>query len=151
MSPPIGKEPAAWKTVLGESVVIKGHIQSQEDVTIRGEVEGTIDVVEHQLTIAPSGNVRANVKARELQVLGSIQGKVDALDKVCIRKDARFVGDLRSASLVIEDGAYIKAGIELSRQPQENHEERSPSAEPESPDLARREPIQNLADAVSVP
>jgi cytoskeletal protein CcmA (bactofilin family) len=109
------------KAILGKNVIVKGEIRSQEDLTIEGEVEGTIDMIEHRLTIAANGKVRANVKVRELEVLGSIHGKIEAVDRVYIRKGAQLVGDIRSAGIIIEDGGYIKGSIELSRQPADSH------------------------------
>ena len=110
--------PPAAKAVLGKSVVFKGQIHSREDLIIEGEVEGTIEMSEHRLTIAPNGDVRANVIAREIEVLGSIEGKAEAVDKVYIRKGAKFIGDVHSAGIVIEDGGYIKGNIDLSRIPE---------------------------------
>jgi cytoskeletal protein CcmA (bactofilin family) len=108
---------AAPKAVLGKSVVFKGQIESREDLIIEGEVEGTIEMVEHRLTIAANGDVKANVIAREIEVLGSIEGKIEAIEKVYIRKGARFIGDVHSAGIVIEDGGFIKGNIDLSRPP----------------------------------
>jgi cytoskeletal protein CcmA (bactofilin family) len=65
---------SAAKAVLGKSVVFKGQIQSREDLIIEGGVEGTIEMIEHRLTIAADGDVRANVIAREIEVIGSILG-----------------------------------------------------------------------------
>lgn len=110
--------PPAAKAVLGKSVVFKGQIHSREDLIIEGEVEGSIEMSEHRLTIAPNGDVRANVIAREIEVLGSIEGKAEAVDKVYIRKGAKFIGDVHSAGIVIEDGGYIKGNIDLSRIPE---------------------------------
>jgi cytoskeletal protein CcmA (bactofilin family) len=114
------------KAMLGQNVKVEGHIRSREDVTIEGEMEGTIDMAEHCLTIAASGKVRANVKVREIEVLGSIEGKIEAVDKVYIRKSARLVGEIHSASIIIEDGGYIKGSIELSRQPADSQKVRTP-------------------------
>ena len=110
--------PPAAKAVLGKSVVFKGQIHSREDLIIEGQVEGSIEMSEHRLTIAPNGAVRANVIAREIEVLGSIEGKAEAVDKVYIRKGAKFIGDVHSAGIVIEDGGYIKGNIDLSRTPE---------------------------------
>jgi cytoskeletal protein CcmA (bactofilin family) len=117
-APSFAVQPAA-KAVLGKSVVFKGQIESREDLVIEGEVEGTIEMVEHRLTIAAGGDVKANVIAREIEVLGSVEGRVEAVDKVYIRKGARFIGDVHSAGIVIEDGGFIKGNIDLSRQPSE--------------------------------
>ena len=144
-----GIQSPAGKSVLGESLVVKGQIHSREDLTIEGEVEGTIDMTEHRLTIAAKGNVRANVMAREVEVFGSIQGNVEALDKVCIRKGASFVGDIHAARIVIEDGGYVKAGVDLSRQPIHSQDEQGLWLEHDSPDTAGSVPSQTLPELVS--
>ena len=74
--------------MLGKSVVVKGEIHSHEALTIEGEVDGSIEMLEHRLTIAGNGKVRATVKAREIDVIGSMNGQAEALDKVHIRKGA---------------------------------------------------------------
>jgi len=101
--------------VLGKSVVVKGQIISREDLTIDGEVEGTVELQEHRLTVGPNGKVTASIKARELVVLGSVQGNVETSDKIDIRKEARLVGDIKTARIVIEDGAYFKGNIDITR------------------------------------
>jgi cytoskeletal protein CcmA (bactofilin family) len=115
------------QAMLGNKVVVEGRIRSQEDLIIEGEVEGTIEMMEHRLTIAPNGKVRADVKAREIEVLlGSIQGKIEAVEKVYIRKSAQLIGDIHSAGIIIEDGGYIKGSIELSRLPADSQNVRTP-------------------------
>jgi cytoskeletal protein CcmA (bactofilin family) len=106
---------SAGKAVIGPSVVIKGQIQSREDLTIEGEVEGTIEMPEHRLTVDANGRVQAGVNARVVEVQGSLTGKVEAVDKVYIRKGASFVGDIHAAGIVIEDGGYIKGNVDLTR------------------------------------
>lgn len=101
--------------VIGKSVTIKGQINSQEDLTIDGEMEGSIEVREHRLTVGPNGRVQAGVKAREIVVLGTINGNVEVSDKIDIRKDARLVGDIKTARIVIEDGAFFKGNIDITR------------------------------------
>ena len=102
--------------IFGRSMVVKGEIHSAEDLIIDGLVEGAIDVPEHKLTIGPTGKVTVNtVKAREVAVIGSLRGSVDASDKVLIRKDAELVGDVHTLGIVIEDGAYFKGGIDIRR------------------------------------
>ena len=115
-SMPMGKfEPqgAAGSASIGKAVKVIGQIYSREDLYVDGEVEGTVEALEHKLTIGPNGVVRAGVKAREVVALGSIQGNVEAHDKIEIRKDAKLVGDIRTARIIIEDGAYFKGSIDI--------------------------------------
>ncbi|MGI8741832.1 MAG: bactofilin family protein [Bryobacteraceae bacterium] len=99
--------------VIGRSVTIKGQIFSREDLTVDGEVEGSIELQENRLTIGPNGKVHAGIKAREIVVLGTINGNVEASDKIEIRKDGKLVGDLKTSRIVIEDGAYFKGSIDI--------------------------------------
>ena len=107
--------PRGGSAVLGKSVIVKGQIFSREDLTIDGEVEGTVELQEHRLTVGPNGKVLAGIKAREIIVLGTIHGNVETTDKIDIRKDAKLVGDIKTARVVIEDGAYFKGNIDIVR------------------------------------
>ena len=98
---------------IGKAVKVVGQIYSREDLLVDGDVEGTVEVLEHKLTIGPNGTVHAGVKAREVVALGTIQGDVEATDKVEIRKDAKLVGNIKTARIIIEDGAYFKGGIDI--------------------------------------
>jgi len=108
-------ETTTSQAVLGKDVTVTGEIRSHEPLTIEGDVEGTIDVAGHLLTIAPNGNVRASIKAKEIDVLGSLQGDIDDAEKIYIRNGARFVGDIHARGLVIEDGGFIRGKVDLSR------------------------------------
>ncbi|MBC7928924.1 MAG: polymer-forming cytoskeletal protein, partial [Bryobacteraceae bacterium] len=114
--------------------VMSAWIYSREDLIIDGEVEGTVELQEHRLTVGPNGKVQAGVKAREIVVLGSIQGNVEAADKIDIRKDARLVGDIKTARIVIEDGAYFKGSIDITKA-----ETTKPAAQP-APQAQRTQP-----------
>ena len=106
---------ARGTAMIGKSVMIKGQIFSREDLTIDGEVEGSVELQEHRLTVGPNGKVQAGVKAREIVVLGAIHGNVEVTDRIDIRKDARLVGDIKTARIVIEDGAYFKGSIDITK------------------------------------
>lgn len=99
--------------VIGKAMIIRGQIKSKEDLQVDGEVDGTLELPNCRLTVGPHGKVGAGATAREVDVMGSIDGDVDASKKVTIRKGGRLVGDLRTAGIVIEDGAYFKGKIEI--------------------------------------
>ena len=67
------------------------------------------------MTIGPNARVQSNLKAREIIIHGSIQGNVDATDKIDIKKEAKLVGDIKTSRIVIEDGAYFKGSIDISK------------------------------------
>jgi cytoskeletal protein CcmA (bactofilin family) len=98
---------------IGKAVKIVGQIHSKEDLYVDGDVEGTVEAPDHKLTIGPNGTVHATVKAREVVVLGSIQGNVESAERIEIRKEAKLIGDIRTARIVIEDGAFFKGSIDI--------------------------------------
>ena len=100
---------------LGKNVTVKGQIFAREDLTIDGEVEGTIECHDHRLTIGPNARVQAGLKAREIIIHGSIQGNVESTDKIDIKKEAKLVGDIKTSRIVIEDGAYFKGSIDITK------------------------------------
>ena len=112
---PAGDANRAGSATIGKSVVIKGQIFSREDLVIDGEVEGSVEAVEHRVVVGPNGKVNAGVKAREIMVQGSIKGDVEAGDKIDIRREAKLVGNIKTQRIVIEDGAYFKGSVDIQR------------------------------------
>jgi len=96
-------------------VKIEGKIYSAQDLHVDGEVEGTIELPNHKLTIGPNGSIKADIKAREIVVLGSAQGSVQAQDTFEIHSAAKFIGDVKTARIIVEDGAYFKGSIDIVR------------------------------------
>ncbi len=128
---------------IGKAVMIKGQIFSREDLVIDGEVEGTVEAHDHKLTVGPNGKVAAGVKAREIVVLGAIHGNVEAADKIDIRKDAKLVGDIKTARIVIEDGAYFKGSIDITKN--------EPKAQPNQPNKQQQPAVQQQQQAATGP
>ncbi len=117
-SMPVGRfdpEPRSTpgQATIGKAVRIVGQIHSKEDLYVDGDLEGTVEALEHKLTIGPNGTVHAAIKAREVVALGTIQGNVEATERIEIRKDARLTGDIKTARIIIEDGAYFKGSIDI--------------------------------------
>ncbi|HTM49181.1 MAG TPA: polymer-forming cytoskeletal protein [Bryobacteraceae bacterium] len=100
--------------VIGSSMTVKGEVHSREELYVDGEIQGSIEL-QHRLTIGPNGKVNATVKAREVVVHGVIQGNVQAVEKIILREKASLVGDIKTAGIVIEDGAYFKGSIDITR------------------------------------
>jgi cytoskeletal protein CcmA (bactofilin family) len=123
--------PPSRVATIGKGVTITGQIFSKEDLIIDGEIEGTVEAHEHRLTIGPNGKVKAAIKAKDVVVLGQVQGNVEASDKMEIKKDARLVGDIKTARISIEDGAVFKGSIDIVRQEAKPAPKPAPQAVPQ--------------------
>lgn len=100
--------------IIGETMRIKGDVYSKDELQVNGEVQGTLES-ESRLTIGPKGKADASIKASEVVVGGTVKGNVEAEQRIVLRKGANLVGDVKTAGIVIEDGAYFKGGIDIAR------------------------------------
>jgi len=100
---------------LGASLHIKGEITGNEDLQIDGSVEGLVQLDDRKLTVGASARVTADLVAREVIVYGNVKGNLRARDRIEIKKDGSVVGDLTTARIMIEDGAYFKGSIEIDK------------------------------------
>ncbi len=100
---------------IGKSVVVKGELSGSEDLYLDGEVEGSIELRNHSLTIGPNGKVRANVQAKEVVVHGKVDGNVRGSERVELKKSAVLNGDIATQRISIEDGAFFKGSIDIQK------------------------------------
>src|SRR3954465_848891 len=100
---------------IGKSVLIKGELSGSEDLYLDSEVEGSIDLQDHCLTIGPHGRVRANVSAREVVVHGKVDGNIQGTERVELKRSSVLVGDIATQRIIIEDGAFFKGAIDIKK------------------------------------
>jgi len=100
---------------LGASLEIKGKITGDEDMQIDSKVEGPISLQGHRLTVGRTAQLSSEVTAHEVVVYGKVIGNFRAHDRVEIKKDGSVIGDITTARVSIEEGAYFKGRIEIDR------------------------------------
>ncbi len=113
--PPTGAAADRATARLGSSLHVKGEISGDEDLHIDGTVEGAVQLGEGKLTVGATANVTADIIVREVVVRGNVKGIVRVKGKIEIKKDGSVIGDLTTAQIIIEDGAYFKGSIEIDR------------------------------------
>jgi cytoskeletal protein CcmA (bactofilin family) len=101
---------------IGKSVVIKGELSGSEDLYVDGSVEGNIELRNHSLTVGPNGKVKANVSAKAVVVQGTLDGSVNASDRVELRKSAVVTGDVTTQRIAIEEGAFLKGKVDIQKE-----------------------------------
>ena len=112
---PLGATADRATARLGASLHVKGEISGNEDLLIDGSVEGLIQLDDRKLTVGTTAKVTADIIAREVVVYGNVKGNLRAKDRIEIKKDGSVNGDLTTARISIEDGAYFKGSIEIDK------------------------------------
>jgi len=112
--PPAARTSTAATASIGSAMRIKGEIYAREELMVDGDVEGVMES-ESLLTVGPNGKVRANIKAREVVIFGSVHGNVEVSGKIAIREQGSLIGNIKSSGISIDDGAYFKGSIDITR------------------------------------
>jgi len=107
-------------SVIGESVMIKGNIISDEDVAIQGQIDGIIYFKNNRLIVGPHAQIHATILVKSVITHGEIKGDIFAGDQVIIRKPGHVFGDVHSPRISIESGAVLMGSVEMEQQNIEN-------------------------------
>jgi cytoskeletal protein CcmA (bactofilin family) len=99
-------------TIIGESILISGSLNGDEDLTVRGRVEGTLTLTK-TLVVEPTGIVKAEVQVKNCVIAGAVVGNVTATESVEITKEGRMVGDIAAPRVIIVDGASFRGRIDM--------------------------------------
>src|SRR6266481_4450118 len=101
------------QATIGRSLTIKGEISGGESLYIDGRLEGTINIPEHRVTVGRNGIVTADVNAREVVIMGKVQGNVICSDRLDIRSEGAVTGDVVTQRISVEDGAILKGSVQV--------------------------------------
>jgi cytoskeletal protein CcmA (bactofilin family) len=100
---------------IGKTIVICGEVKGSEDLIVDGRVEGTVSLSESRLTIGPSANVAADLSAKDILILGKVQGNLVASGRVELRAGCQVEGDIRALRLAVEDNAIFRGKVDLTQ------------------------------------
>jgi cytoskeletal protein CcmA (bactofilin family) len=132
------------QATIGRTLVIKGELSGAEALYIDGRVEGSISLPDHRVTIGRNGSAQANITAREVVVMGKVNGNIDCSDRVDIRSEGSVTGDVSTIRISVEDGAVLKGGIQVKSGQQKPQAQSQPKPA-EAPKPAATEAQKSLA------
>ena len=101
------------QATIGRSLIIKGEISGTESLYIDGRIEGDVNFAGHRVTIGGNGSVAANISAREVIILGKVEGNIECMDRLDIRSEGSLIGDVVTQLISVEDGAILKGSVQV--------------------------------------
>ena len=107
-------------TIIGHSIKVKGDFQGLGNITIEGELEGTLKTG-NNLLVGEKAVITADIEARDAKISGKIIGNLRIKNFIEVSKSASITGDISAALISIEKGAVIKGNCQISPQVT-NHE-----------------------------
>ncbi|HEV3208305.1 MAG TPA: polymer-forming cytoskeletal protein [Terriglobales bacterium] len=128
------------QATIGRSVVIKGEVSGSESLYVDGRIEGTVNFADNRITIGRNGSVAANISAREVVILGKVQGNIQCTDRLDIRSEGSLTGDVITQRISVEDGAVLKGSVQVRavEHKNEKHQQQA-QARPASTEVAKAE------------
>ena len=106
---------ASSPLAVGAKISIRGTIISRADIYFNGEVEGKVEAVNSTVTVGPNAKIVANLEAKKVVIVGHVDGNIKATEVVELQKTGAVTGDLTTARIAIEDGAFFKGNINIVR------------------------------------
>jgi cytoskeletal protein CcmA (bactofilin family) len=100
---------------VGAKISIRGTIISRGDVYLNGEVEGKVEAVNSTVTVGPNAKVIANLDAKKVVVVGTVDGNIKATEVIELQKTGAITGDLTTARIAVEDGGFLKGSVNIIR------------------------------------
>ena len=101
------------RAVLGSRLIFKGDISGEEDILIKGDLEGSIQLENNNVSIAKSGKLHADIHAHNVIISGFVQGNIQASGKVVIEDSGKMIGDICASRISIMEGAQFKGSMKM--------------------------------------
>ncbi len=96
-------------TNLPENTTIKGELKCDGNLHIGGLVDGQVECA-GSVIVSERAVVRADIKARNVSVLGTVEGNIEA-DKVEILDGGRVLGDVDVIDLLLDEGGIVRGHV----------------------------------------
>ena len=128
-----GSEGDKRMATIGQSIIIKGELTGEEDLEIEGQVDGNVNLANHQLTVGANGRLKAQVTAKSIIVIGQVIGDLTATERIEIQATGVVEGDLRAPRLNVQEGAVLIGSIDMTATSAgANAEPKKPATPPQS-------------------
>ena len=117
--PTASPEPVRAPTVrsgpatIGPSIVIHGEVSGSEDLLIQGQIDGSVSLGAHSVTVGGGGRVNADISGRVITVEGEVEGDLTAQEQIVLRGSAQVLGDIKAPRVVLEDGASFRGLVDM--------------------------------------
>lgn len=100
--------------VIGPKIKFKGELIGEEDLLVQGQIEGTIDLKSHNLTVGEQGTIKANAVAKTIVIEGNVEGDLFGEEKVIIKQSSNVTGNIVAERVALEDGAKFRGSIDMN-------------------------------------
>jgi cytoskeletal protein CcmA (bactofilin family) len=114
-SPGSTRRSSGETATIGASIFVKGTIEGNDDLVIRGRVEGTVNLPKNKVIVASGSEVKGDVTARSIQVEGHVEGTLEGRREIIVRAGGQVDGDILAPRVSLDIGARLNGTIDMGR------------------------------------
>lgn len=104
--------------MIGVGTTIEGNISSNENIRFDGILVGNL-VTKGKVFIGQSGKVSGEIKCKNCEVEGVVEGKLSIEELLSLRSMSRIYGEIKTSKLAIEPGAVFTGKCDMSGRKEE--------------------------------
>lgn len=108
--------------MIGEGAVVEGTVHAGSDIRVRGKVVGKLNV-DGKAIVAQEGEINGEIVASSADIAGLVQGQVNVSGTLVLKSTAQVSADIRTARLVVEEGAVFDGKCKMGDGKTMNKEE----------------------------
>ena len=108
--------------IIGIGTKITGDVNSNGDIRVDGSLNGKL-ITKGKVVIGETGKVKGEIKCKNSDVEGSIEGKITVAELLSLKTKARINGDIIAAKLAIEPGCQFTGNCDMNAAAAPAHEE----------------------------
>lgn len=101
--------------MVAEGTVFEGTLRADSDVRVSGRIEGKV-IVEGRVIVAQEGSIDGELESTSADVAGEVKGALNIKERLVLRSSARIDGNIRTARLIVEEGATFDGDCEMGGQ-----------------------------------
>lgn len=126
-------------SLLGPTLVFKGDLSADEDLLLKGRVEGAISRAPN-IRIGEEGSVKGNIRAENISAEGTVNGDLHATGAVTVKQSANIRGNIYSPTVSLIEGARFKGSIDMDMAESAGKAPRTDSSADQKSDAADMQP-----------
>jgi cytoskeletal protein CcmA (bactofilin family) len=98
---------------VGHGTTLTGETSFQAMLRVDGHLVGSITSDSGTLIVGTNGQVDANVSVSVATINGSVNGDINATERIQLGRTAKVIGNIQTPRLIIEDGAVLEGGCTM--------------------------------------
>lgn len=116
-------------TIIGKGSSLEGTLKVEQSLRVDGRIKGQLSTTD-SLIIGKEGEIEGEIITKNAIIGGKVRAKINATGKVVLEPNAIFVGEMKTARLVIDDGAVFEGRCSMQKESKLSFEAKVPASTP---------------------